>query len=41
MAQDHPDPQHAGMPHEVTVIRGGRFPTCHHCRGVTFELAPG
>ena len=32
------DPHHADMPHEVTVIRGRRFPTCRHCRGITFEL---
>jgi hypothetical protein len=25
------------MPHEVTVIKGRRFPTCRHCKGVTFE----
>jgi len=24
------DPQHADMPHEVTVIKGRRFPTCRH-----------
>jgi hypothetical protein len=30
----------ADMPrHEVTVIKGRRFPTCRHCRGITFELA--
>ena len=33
------DPAHADMPHEVTVIKGRRFPTCRHCKGVTFELA--
>jgi hypothetical protein len=33
------DPAHAGMPHAVTVIKGRRFPTCRHCRGITFELA--
>jgi hypothetical protein len=27
------DPQHADMPHEVTVIKGRRFPTCRHWRG--------
>jgi hypothetical protein len=32
------DPAHADMPHEVTVIKGRRFPTCRHCEGVTFEL---
>jgi hypothetical protein len=26
-------------PHEVTVIKGRRFPTCRHCKGVSFELA--
>ena len=29
----------ADMPHEVTVIKGRRFPTCRHCKGITFELA--
>ena len=24
------DPAHPGMPHEVTVIKGPRFPTCRH-----------
>jgi hypothetical protein len=33
------DPLHADMPHEVTVIKGRRFPTCRHCKGITFELA--
>jgi hypothetical protein len=33
------DPQHADMPHEVTVIKGRRFPTCRHCKGITFEFA--
>ena len=33
------DPAHPGMPHEVTVIKGPRFPTCRHCKGVTFEVA--
>jgi hypothetical protein len=27
------------MPHEVTVIKGRRFPTCRDCKGVRFELA--
>jgi hypothetical protein len=27
------------MPHEVTVIKGRRLPTCRHCKGITFELA--
>ena len=26
------------MPHEVTVIKGRRFPTCRHCRGIAFQL---
>jgi hypothetical protein len=26
------------MPHEVTVIKGRRFPTCRHCKGITFQL---
>ena len=34
----NPDP-HADMPHEVTVISGRRFPTCRHCKGISFELA--
>jgi len=29
------DPVHADMPHEVTVIKGRRFPTCRHCKGIT------
>jgi YjzC-like protein len=33
------DSAHADMPHEVTVIKGRRFPTCRHCKGVSFELA--
>jgi hypothetical protein len=33
------DPAHADMPHEVTVIKGRRFPTCRHCKGIRFELA--
>lgn len=33
------EPAHAEMPHEVTVIKGRRFPTCRHCKGVRFELA--
>jgi len=32
------DPQHADTPHEVTVIKGRRFPTCRHCKGISFEL---
>lgn len=32
------DPEQADMPHEVRVIKGGRFPTCRHCRGISFEL---
>src|SRR5690349_25092543 len=32
------DPQHADGPHEVTVIKGRRFPTCRHCKGISFEL---
>jgi hypothetical protein len=27
------------MPHEVTVIKGRRFPTCRHCKGISFELS--
>jgi hypothetical protein len=30
------DPAHADMPHEVTVIKGRRFPTCPH-----YDLSPG
>lgn len=33
------DPQHADMPHEVTVIKGRRFPTCRHCKGIRFQLS--
>jgi len=33
------DAAHADMPHEVTVIKGRRFPTCRHRKGVRFELA--
>jgi hypothetical protein len=33
------DPAHADMPHEVTVIKGRRFPTCRHCKGISFALA--
>jgi hypothetical protein len=33
------DPAHADMPHEVTVIKGRRFPTCRHCKGISFQLA--
>jgi hypothetical protein len=33
------DPAHADMPHEVTVIRGRRSPTCRHCKSIRFELA--
>jgi hypothetical protein len=33
------DTQHADMPHEVTVIKDRRFPTCRHCKAITFELA--
>jgi hypothetical protein len=24
--------------HKVTAIKGRRFPTCRHCKGVRFEL---
>ena len=30
---------HAEMPHEVTVIKGRGFPTCRHCKGISFQLA--
>jgi hypothetical protein len=33
------DPAPADMPHEVTVIKGRRFPTCRHCKDISFELA--
>jgi hypothetical protein len=23
----------------VTVIKGRRFPTCRHCKGISFQLA--
>ena len=32
------DTQHANMPHEVTTIKGRRFPMRRHCKGVAFEL---
>jgi hypothetical protein len=32
------DPQHADMPHEVTVLKGRRFPTCRHCKEISFVL---
>src|SRR5690242_687883 len=32
------DTAHADAPHEVTVIKGRRFPTCRHCKGISFEL---
>ena len=32
------DPAHADTPHDVTVIKGRRFPTCRHCKGIRFEL---
>jgi hypothetical protein len=32
------DSVHTDTSHEVTVIKGRRFPTCRHCKGVRFEL---
>ena len=32
------DPVHPDMPHEVTVIKGRRFPTCRGCKGISFAL---
>lgn len=32
------DTQRAASEHEVTVIKGRRFPTCRHCKGISFEL---
>ena len=32
------DQQHPDMPHEVTAVKGRRFPTCRHCKGVSFVL---
>jgi hypothetical protein len=32
------DMQHPDMPHEVTVIKGRRFPTCRDSKGISFEL---
>jgi hypothetical protein len=32
------DPVHPDMRHEVTVVKGRRFPTCGHCKGITFDL---
>jgi hypothetical protein len=34
------DPVHADMPHEVTVIKGRRFPTCRHCKGDQLSARP-
>ena len=34
------DPSHMEA-HEVTAIKGRRFPTCRHCKGVRFELVRG
>lgn len=31
------DPAHT-QAHEVTAIKGKRFPTCRHCKGIRFEL---
>ena len=31
------DPSHMEA-HEVTAIKGRRFPTCRHCKGISFEL---
>jgi hypothetical protein len=31
------DPAHADMPHEVTLIKVRRFPTCRHCKGISFD----
>ena len=28
------EPQHPEMPHEVTVIKGPRFPTCRHSKEI-------
>jgi hypothetical protein len=33
------DPVHVDMPHEVTAIKGRRFPACRHRKGVKFQLA--
>jgi hypothetical protein len=32
------DPVHPNAPQEVTLIKGRRFPTCRHCKGVDYEL---
>lgn len=32
------DPVHTDALREVTVIKGRRFLTCRHCKGITFEL---
>jgi hypothetical protein len=32
------DTAHTDASREVTVIKGRRFPTCRHCKGITFEL---
>jgi hypothetical protein len=32
------EPAHVGALCQVTFIRGRRFPSCPHCRGIGFEL---
>jgi hypothetical protein len=33
------DLAHADMSHEVTMIKGRRFPTCRHSKGTSVKLA--
>jgi hypothetical protein len=35
------DPAHADMPHESTVIKGGRFPTCRRRKDILRALGCG
>jgi hypothetical protein len=32
------DPAHADILREVLMIKGRRFPTCRHCKNITFRL---
>jgi hypothetical protein len=34
------DPAHGDMPHEVTVIKGRRFPTCRNLQGHQLRARP-
>jgi ATP-dependent DNA ligase len=39
LAYYDPHARSGALPHEVTVIKGRRFPTCRHSKGISFELA--